>query len=91
MQWNWLTVQTCVVSVPHPTMGQEPVAVVAYLDSVRRKEDVQSHVVQTFGRDYSLRAVVSLQEIGMDRFPVNSTHKVVKQVVEQAVRKNLQV
>ena len=71
-------------------MGQVPVAVVASLHTPQAKDDIQNHFVHTFGPDYSLRAVVTLQEIGLDRFPVNATHKVVKQSLEQAVRMYLQ-
>ena len=66
-------------------------AVVACLDTDGAREDIQRHVVHTLGLDYPLRAVVSLQDIGLERFPVNATHKVIKQVLEELVGNYLQV
>ena len=47
--------------------------------------------MHTLELDYSLRAVVSLQDVGLERFPVNATHKVIKQVLEELVGNYLQV
>ncbi|KAA8648079.1 hypothetical protein EYZ11_007064 [Aspergillus tanneri] len=83
--------QASVVSAPHPTMGQEPVVVVRDFDGVLDREDIQRHVEQRFGRDYARGTILSLQEIGLDQFPVNATHKLVKHELEAAVRAHLRV
>ncbi|KAH7303303.1 hypothetical protein B0I35DRAFT_446937 [Stachybotrys elegans] len=76
--------QTCVVAIPKPPLGQEPFAVVSDLDGFA-VDQVINHVRETLGERHGITGVASLKEIGLDRFPVNATHKIVKSEVQKAV------
>ncbi|KAI0128178.1 acetyl-CoA synthetase-like protein [Hypoxylon sp. NC0597] len=76
--------QACVVAVPNPLLGHEPFAVVENLNGFTQDEIVR-HVTHTFGEECQLRGVVSLKQIGLSKFPVNATHKVMKLDVQKAV------
>jgi 4-coumarate--CoA ligase len=80
--------QTCVVPVPHSTLGHEPFAVVRRLNG-KTKDEIQRHVLQALGDDYAPKDICSLEEIGLGRFPLNATYKVIKPDVEAAVARHL--
>lgn len=76
--------QAAVVAVPHPTLGHEPIAV---LDDMNEKSEdqIRDHVTGLLGPEYALGRVLSLHQIGLSKFPVNTTHKVVRFDVQRAV------
>jgi 4-coumarate--CoA ligase len=80
--------QTCVVPVAHSTLGNLPFAVVRRLNG-KTKGEIQAYVVQALGSDYALRDVCTLKDIGLDRFPLNATYKVIKPDIEVAVARHL--
>lgn len=55
----------------------------------KTEDEIKNHVRLTFGEDYALEGVLSLEQIGLNKFPVNATHKVVKFEVQAAVEKYL--
>ncbi|KAM7214703.1 hypothetical protein V8F06_009868 [Rhypophila decipiens] len=52
---------------------------------------IVKHVGETLGKKHSITHVVSLREVGRDRFPVNATHKIVKLEVQKALLKCLEL
>ena len=52
----------------------------AVLESLngRTEEDVKEQVLETFGKDYALEDVVILAQLGMERWPLNATGKIMK-------------
>ncbi|KAI4598811.1 putative NRPS-like protein biosynthetic cluster [Pestalotiopsis sp. 9143b] len=76
--------QVSVVAVPSPTLGTQPFAVVNNLNG-RLSDQINTEVKWLLGEDYGLAGVVTLEQIGLDAFPVNATHKIVKFEVQKAV------
>ena len=81
---TYLRSHTSVVGVAHPTLGQEPVAVVKSLGQ-STKEDVKQHVLAVFGPDYGLGNVLTLQELSLDDFPLNATGKILKRELLECI------
>ena len=61
-----------------------PIAVVSDLTD-KTEDQIRSHVVDVLGQDYSLDRILSLRQLGLSKFPVNATHKVVRSEVQRAV------
>ncbi|KAL2859780.1 class I adenylate-forming enzyme family protein [Aspergillus lucknowensis] len=76
--------QTCVVNVDGPFAVLESF-------SGRSEAQIRRHVVRSLGKQYTLRGVASLQQLGMSTFPVNATHKIIRTEVQAAVLKYLQL
>ncbi|KAF2844834.1 putative amp dependent CoA ligase [Plenodomus tracheiphilus IPT5] len=78
--------QAVVVPVPHSVLGAEPMAVI---DSFAKTsaEQIKQHVNTALGKDYALRGVVCLKQLGFVDFPVNATHKIIKSELQEAVLK----
>lgn len=52
-------------------------------------EQIEQRVLDLFGKDYALGGVATLQQLGLDDFPLNSTGKIMKLTLEAAVEKHL--
>ncbi|KAJ6279554.1 hypothetical protein J3E71DRAFT_363972 [Bipolaris maydis] len=78
--------QAIVVPVPHPVLGAQPIAVVESFTNVS-VEQVKQHVCTAIGDEYALGGVVCLKQLGLARFPVNATHKIIKSELQEAVLK----
>ena len=76
--------QVTVLAVPHSTHGSDIFAVLSKLDG-QHPHDIEAHVERTFGKHYTLSSVLTLQDIGLEEFPVNQTYKVIKPDVQKAV------
>ncbi|KAL4784962.1 hypothetical protein BJX76DRAFT_367259 [Aspergillus varians] len=74
--------QACVVNVGGPFAVLE-----RFTGKVEAR--IKRHVVRTLGKHYALRGVVFLQQLGLSKFPVNATHKIVRAEVEEAVLRHL--
>ncbi|KAL4780402.1 hypothetical protein BJX76DRAFT_351027 [Aspergillus varians] len=53
------------------------------------EEAISRHVAEVLGPNQTLGGVVALQQLGLERFPVNATHKVMKLEVRQAILRYL--
>lgn len=84
------SLKTVVVGVPHPTLGHEPIAVVKSL-GCKSGDEAKQHVVEVFGRDFTLGSVVTLQDLGLETFPLNATGKVMKTALQKNVVQYLDV
>ena len=80
--------KTSVVAVPHPALGHEPFAVLENLNG-KSEEEIKEHVLHEFGENYVLRGAVSLKQIGLYKFPINATHKIIKFEVRTAVLEHI--
>lgn len=80
--------QTAVVSIPHPRFGSQPLAVLNTLNG-KSPTEIEDHVRRTLGDDYAPGGLMTLRQIGMEKFPVNATYKIVKQEVQRAVLQSL--
>ncbi|KAK1089604.1 hypothetical protein LTR48_000364 [Friedmanniomyces endolithicus] len=69
--------QVAVVAVASPIIGQGPFAVVADFNG-KDDRQIRKCVLDLFGKDYHLAGVASLQQLGLDAFPLNTTGKVQK-------------
>ena len=65
-------------------MGEEVVAVVLDVAGTTSQE-LQGLAVEHLGPDYPISKVFTLQELGMEKFPVNVTGKVMKIELRKAV------
>ncbi|KUJ19720.1 AMP-binding enzyme family protein-like protein [Mollisia scopiformis] len=74
-----------VVGVPDNIAGEVPVAVVQSLMS-RTKAEIM-HLVQPLGQSYSLAAIVTLEELGIEKYPLTSAGKVRKNVLKELLVK----
>lgn len=69
--------QVSVVALPHPTLGAEPLVVV---DDLRGKteREVRDEVLSRFNEAYTLGPVMTLKQLGLEAFPLNTTGKIMK-------------
>ena len=81
---NFAETDACVLPVPHPELGQEPFAVVRERNG-KTDEGIKHRVVETFGSDYALAGVASLDELGLTDFPLNATAKIQKFDLQERV------
>ena len=65
------------IGVPHPTLGQEPFAIVKTFGD-KSEAETKQRILDVFGKDYALGGAVSLEELGLNAFPLNATGKVIK-------------
>ncbi|KAH8589377.1 putative amp dependent CoA ligase [Bisporella sp. PMI_857] len=80
--------QTIVVPAPHYVLGTEPFAVLSSYNGKTERE-IKDHVRSVFGNDYALGGLATLKQLGFVEFPLNSTHKIIKSQVQEAVLKHL--
>lgn len=50
------------------------------------EDRIKDHVSRLLGKHYALTGVASLARVGLEDFPVNATHKIIKPDVERAAR-----
>ena len=72
------------VAIPHHVLGDEPFAVLGSLNG-KTEAQVKSHVRAVFGKDYALRGLATLNQLGLVEFPLNPTRKIMKSEVQKAV------
>lgn len=82
---TFLGTRSSVLGLDHAVLGQVPVAVVQGLNSARDKENVEEHVIKTFGDDFALAGVMTLQELGLLEWPLNATSKIMKRDLHRLV------
>lgn len=82
-------VKSTVVAIPHEDLGQQLFAVLSAFGE-RKPENINEHVKRTFGEQYALDGVLALKQIGLEKFPVNATHKIMKPDVQKAVQDYLE-
>jgi acyl-CoA synthetase (AMP-forming)/AMP-acid ligase II len=68
----------------NPKLGEEVVAVVLDMTGTTPQR-LQDLVVEHLGPDYPISKVFTLQELAMQKFPVNVTGKVMKIKLREAV------
>ena len=51
----------------------------------KTEDQVKQQVLDVFGKDYALRGVASVQQLGLDGFPLYATGKIVKSVFVQRI------
>jgi acyl-CoA synthetase (AMP-forming)/AMP-acid ligase II len=73
-----------IFGLPNPKLGEEVVAVVLSMDGTTPQK-LQDLVLEHLGPDYPISKVFTLQELGMQKFPVNVTGKVMKIELRKAV------
>ena len=84
-----MSVKTIVVPAPHHVLGAEPFAVLSSYNG-KTEAQIKDHVRAVFGRDYALGGLTSLKQLGLVKFPLNATHKVVKSEVQTAVVRHVE-
>ncbi|KAI4731851.1 acetyl-CoA synthetase-like protein [Aureobasidium sp. EXF-10728] len=77
-------VQASIFGLPNPKLGEEAVAVVADMTGTTSQR-LQDLVVEHLGPDYPISKVFTLKELGMQKFPINVTGKVMKIELRKAV------
>lgn len=55
----------------------------------KNKDEIKNHVLRMLGKDYALGGLFLLKQIGLQEFPVNATHKIIKFEVQTAVVEHL--
>jgi acyl-coenzyme A synthetase/AMP-(fatty) acid ligase len=73
-----------IFGLPNPKLGEEVVAVVLDITGTTPQR-LQDLVVEHLGPDYPISKVFTLQELGMQKFPVNVTGKVMKIELRKAI------
>lgn len=74
---DFLDRQACVLAYPHRELGEEPLAVLKDLGG-KTEQEIMDRVVQVLGPDFALGKVVTLEQLGLEAFPLNATGKVVR-------------
>ncbi|KAK5681851.1 hypothetical protein LTS10_006384 [Elasticomyces elasticus] len=74
-----------VIAIPSPTLGQEPFAVLQSFNG-RSEAEIKQCIIDVFGKDYQLAGAASLEQLGLDAFPLTATSKVVKFELQKAVQ-----
>ena len=70
-------------------LGEEPVAVLTDLPDHVTKEGLKRLVLDHLGPDYALGKVFTLEELGLQEFPINVTGKIMKIELRKAVEEVL--
>lgn len=68
---------TCILGLPHKSLGQVPYAVVEDLRG-KTVEEVKRKVLDKFGKDYVLEGVVTFAQLDLREWPLNATGKIMK-------------
>ncbi|KAE9364968.1 acetyl-CoA synthetase-like protein [Stipitochalara longipes BDJ] len=74
--------QTVVVSIPHGTGESQPCAVLRSFAG-KDPDKINNHIVRVLGKHYLPSDLLTLEQLGLDEFPINATHKVVKSELQQ--------
>ncbi|KAK2767072.1 putative NRPS-like protein biosynthetic cluster [Arachnomyces sp. PD_36] len=82
-------VQATVVAIRHATRGNEAFAVLGSSNS-KSEDEIKSNIQQILGKAYVPAGLFSLKQIGLEKAPVNATHKVVKTEVRRALLRHLE-
>jgi hypothetical protein len=56
----------------------------------KSESDIKGYVTRSLGAHYALGGAVALQQLGLDKFPVNATHKIMKLELERKVLQYLE-
>lgn len=62
---------------PHPTLGQEPFAIVEDFNG-KSINEIRAHVIAVCGRDSQLGGAADLTSLGFASFPINLSGKIQK-------------
>ena len=81
---NFVGTDAFVIPMPHPELGQEPFVVVRGRGG-KLDAEIKHQVVDAFGKDYALAGVASLDELGLEDFPLNATAKIQKFELQERV------
>jgi 4-coumarate--CoA ligase len=76
--------QTVVVGKSHPTLGQEPVAILESFNG-KSADDLAGRVIETFGTDWKLGGAIEMNALGLKSFPLNATGKIQKSEITPLV------
>jgi 4-coumarate--CoA ligase len=68
---------TSVIGWPHPEMGEAPLMIVEDLNG-NTVDEVKEEVLKKFGGEYALEYVVTFKQLGMQKWPINTTGKILK-------------
>ena len=74
--------------IAHPKLGKDLFAIARTL-SGKTPDDIREHVLATLGKSHVLGGVLELHQLGLQEFPVNATHKIMKRELEEAVTQHL--
>ncbi|KAK5675715.1 hypothetical protein LTR17_027763, partial [Elasticomyces elasticus] len=74
-----------VIAMPSPTLGQEPFAVLQTYNG-KSEAEIKQYIADVFGKDYQLAGVASLEQLGLDAFPMTATSKVIKFELQKVVQ-----
>lgn len=77
-----------VVAIPHEGMSHEPFAVIDDL-SRKSEDEIKRSILGALGAYYVPARLLTLREIGLNKVPVNATHKIVKPEVQRALIRHL--
>lgn len=70
--------QACVVNAGGPFAVLER-------STGKTETEIKRHIASTLGDENALQGVLFLQDLGLDEFPVNATHKIIRSEVEDAL------
>lgn len=80
-------INSAVLGVPHPIKGEEPVAVVLGRVSERRRSSIKGIISSSLGKDFALKEVYGLEELGMKEWPYSAQGKVQKFKLKEEIFK----
>jgi hypothetical protein len=81
--------QTVVVGKTHPTLGQEPIAILESFNG-KSAEELVGRVFEMFGPDWQLGGVIEMRALGIESFPLNATGKIQKSEIVPLVEEYMQ-
>ncbi|KAH8673376.1 hypothetical protein BX600DRAFT_455164 [Xylariales sp. PMI_506] len=78
-------IKACIVGISDPVASEVPVAVISPTKEAQSftKADIQEFLVSQLGSDYRLAAILTLEDIGIDAFPIGPGGKIRKFEVQK--------
>lgn len=80
-------INSAILGVPHPIKGEEPVAVVPGRPSERRRSSIKQIISSSLGKDFALKEVYGLEELGLKDWPYSGQGKVQKFKLKEEIFK----
>ena len=73
------------MGIPHADFGEVPLVVLRDPPQAQNHARINEVIVETLGPNYAVEDIISLSELGMTEFLSNSTWKIMKITLKEAI------
>lgn len=77
------------IGIPSPLYGENPTAILSSLCG-NTVQELKTQVVEKLGKAYEIGDIFTLEELGMQEWPLNASGKIIKHVLKEVVVKYLE-